>query len=303
MADFSFVSAAPDHAEIFVRCWPADAARAVVLIAHGAAEHAARYARIASRLNAGGYGAYAVDHRGHGRTGAVAALGVFAAEDGWNRAVADLRQLVGIIRERHPGLPVVLMGHSMGSLMAQQYLAEYGDSIDAAVLSGSTLVDGFGELVPLIEEEVVENGREAPCRVMAQMMSGGFSAGIENPRTGHDWLSRDHDEVQAYIDDPLCGFELSAGAWIDMIKYNRIPRTPEEFARIPPDLPIYLFAGEQDPINQNLAALHELLRRYAQAGLHKVSSRFYAGGRHEMLNEINREEVTADLLAWLDSHV
>jgi alpha-beta hydrolase superfamily lysophospholipase len=297
MEHYCFDSAA-DGLRISVSAWmPPVQPRAIVLLAHGAAEHAARYARFAGALNQAGYGLHAPDHRGHGRSAVVP--GVFAEADGWNRAVADLQQLAMLLRARHPRLPLVLMGHSMGSLMVQQYLAGYGASIDAAILSGSTLIDGFADLVPLIEAEVAAAGRDAPSQVMAQLMGGGFSAGIENARTGFDWLSRDEAEVQAYIDDPLCGFELSAGAWLDMISNNRIPRTPQDYARIPQQLPIHVFAGDQDPINQQLAALHELLRRYRDAGLQRVSSRFYAGGRHEMLNETNRDEVTADLLAWL----
>jgi len=297
MEQYAFESA-EDGLKILVSAWmPSAPARAIVLLAHGAAEHGQRYARFAAALNQAGHGVHAPDHRGHG--GSAVVPGVFAAEDGWNRAVADLHQLADLLHARHPGVPLVLMGHSMGSLMVQQYLGEHGDSIDAAILSGSTLIDGFADLVPLIEAEVAAAGRDAPSQVMAQLMGGGFSAGIENARTGFDWLSRDEAEVQAYIDDPLCGFDLSAGAWLDMISRNRIPRTPQDYARIPQQLPIHVFAGDQDPINQQLAALHELLRRYQEAGLQRVSSRFYAGGRHEMLNETNRDEVTADLLAWL----
>jgi alpha-beta hydrolase superfamily lysophospholipase len=139
---------------------------------------------------------------------------------------------------------------------------------------------------------------------MTEMMAGGgFTAGLEEVETPFDWLSRDRAEVRAYISDPLCGFPLSAGAWVDLLKHNRIPRTSVDYARIPRDLPVYVFAGDKDPVNQNLSALHELLRRYAEAGMRRVSSRFYAGARHETLNEINREEVTSDLLTWLAANV
>jgi alpha-beta hydrolase superfamily lysophospholipase len=230
----------------------------------------------------------------------LATLGVFAASDGWNRAVADLRQLVDHVRAHHPGVPVVLFGHSMGSLMAQQFVAEYGEAIDAAILSGSALVDGFADLAPLLADEVATLGRDAPSQLMAAQMGGGFNAGIENPQTPFDWLSRDAAEVQAYIDDPLCGFPLSCGAWHDMIAVNRIPRTAEEFARVPRRLPLLLMAGSADPLNQNLAALHELARRYRAAELVRVDEQYYPGGRHEMLNETSREEVTAALLGWID---
>ena len=300
----SFTSNAPDQMPIFMRLWPRDNARAAVLIAHGASEHGARYARVATALNSAGYAVGAPDHRGHGLTAGRGQLGVFGDADGWNRAVGDLERAAAVLRERCPGVPLVLVGHSMGSLMAQQYIAEHGTAIDGAVLSGSMLIDGFLALAPLVEAELAKGGRDAPCTVMAEMMAGGgFTAGLENVETPFDWLSRDRAEVRAYIEDPLCGFPLSTGAWVDLLVNNRIPRNAADYARIPGDLPLYVFAGDKDPVNQNLSALHELLRRYAAAGMRRVSSRFYAGARHETLNETNRDEVTQDLVAWLDANV
>lgn len=301
MQQNTFTSRAGDGATIVYHVWPgAQPPRAVVLIAHGAAEHGLRYARLAAALNAAGYAAVAIDHRGHGASGQRATLGVFAASDGWNRAVADLQQLVEHVHTQHPGVPVVLFGHSMGSLMAQQFLAEHGGMLAAAVLSGSTLVDGFTDLAPLLAAEIAATGREAPSELMAAQMGGGFNAGIDNPQTPFDWLSRDAAEVRKYIDDPLCGFPLSAGAWHDMVAANRIPRTPAEFARVPRGLPLCVLAGDADPLNQQLGVLHELVRRYREAGIADITELYYPGGRHEMLNETNRERVTADLLAWLD---
>ena len=230
-------------------------------------------------------------------------LGVCAPEDGWNRSVADLQRINARIKADNPGKPVVLFGHSMGSFMTQQYMMEYGDTIDAVVLSGSTLVEGFAEMVPVLEAEAAESGRDAPSLAMSQTMAGGMNEGIENPKTTHDWLSRDEAEVKAYLDDPLCGFELSIGAVYDMLAANRIPGKPEEFSTIRKELPVYIFAGDRDPVSQNAQALHLLASLYRAAGLVRVDCQFYPGGRHEMLNEINRDEVTQDLVNWLDSAI
>jgi alpha-beta hydrolase superfamily lysophospholipase len=290
---------AKDGTELSVYHWPEAAPRAVVHIAHGAAEHGARYARLAEALNAAGYAVFANDHRGHGRTAKAGGLGVFAEADGWNLAVEDLAMLVARGRDSYPGKPVVLMGHSMGSLMAQQFIAEHGAAIDAVILSGSTVVDGFAELLPALQQELESNGREAPCELMGELMAGGFNIGIDDPQTSHDWLSRDPAEVQLYLDDPFCGFDLSIGAWLDMLSGNRIPVSKSELASIPKQLPLYVIAGDRDPVSNNTEALQLLLQRYAEAGMLRVEHRFYAEGRHEMLNETNRDEVTADLIDWL----
>lgn len=300
---FTFESAAADHASIHVQDWPLDNPRAVVIIAHGAAEHAVRYARAAAALNEAGYAVLAPDHRGHGLTGQAATLGVFAAEDGWNKSVADLSQLVSIARGRYPGKPVVLMGHSMGSFMTQQFIGEYGDQIDAAVLSGSTILAGFAELVEPLAEECRTLGRDQASPLMTQMMGSGMGAEFDDGDTGFEWLSRDADEVRKYIDDPLCGFGLSSGAWYDMIGNNRVPMTPDGFSNTQKSLPLYLFAGDKDPVNGNLEGLHALVGLYQAAGFTDVETKYYTDARHEMLNETNRDEVTADLIAWLDQHV
>lgn len=298
---FTFPSAHEVNVHVYV--WTPTEPRAVVQIAHGAAEHAGRYHRVAKHLVAAGYAVFANDHRGHGKTAKADGLGYFAAEDGWSLAVNDLHTLNSLIHDKLPGKPVALLGHSMGSLMAQQYLIQHGDSIDAAILSGSTVADAFTELIPLLEQEVKQFGRQAPSQIMAQMMAVQFNTEFPDAATEYDWLSTDPEEVQLYIDDPLCGFDLCIGSWLDMLRSNAITAQASRLRDIPKELPLYIFAGDQDPLNNKLEALHILLQRYRQAGLKNVSHRFYAGFRHEMLNEKNRDAVTADLLQWLDANL
>ena len=297
MTTFNFAS--NDGTGIHVHHWSVAQPKAIVQIAHGAAEHAGRYAAVAKALNGAGYEVYANDHRGHGHSALPGKLGVLAKEDGWNRTVSDLAKLNEIIAESHPELPIVLLGHSMSSLMGQQYLVEYGETIAALILSGSTMVEGFAEVLPAVETELAEFGRDAPCKLMGAMMSGGFNIGLDQPKTTHDWLSRDANEVQRYLADPLCGFDMSIGAWLDMMRTSRIPGTVDKLEPAPKQIPLYILSGDRDPVSNQTELLKQLLVLYAAAGMTNVSHRFYEDGRHEMLFETNRDEVTTDLVAWL----
>jgi alpha-beta hydrolase superfamily lysophospholipase len=304
MQESTFKLAVRDGTELFVYRWLPDAeARAAIQIAHGLAEHAGRYARLAASLCRAGYAVYANDHRGHGRTATGAAeLGIFAASDGWNQCVADLRELAARIAVEHPGLPIVLIGHSMGSFMVQQFVTEHGGMLAGAVLSGSN-----GKPPPIAPIALLlahlERLRAGPCGKSALMRAvffGAFNRSFRPARTQFDWLSRDQAEVDKYIADPLSGFEPKIGLYIDMLRALAEIAKPARQARIPKSLPVYVLYGERDPVAANIK---QLLDAYRRAGLTNVICKAYAGGRHECFNEINRDEVTQDLIAWLDNTV
>ena len=244
-------------------------------------EHALRYAHVAEFLNQAGYHVYASDHRGHGRTAKnVESLGDFG-NAGWDGLVADLVMVTKLARTREGGLPVILLGHSMGSFAAQQYVLDNSALIAGLVLSGSAAVDKLA----------IDPSREADLTA--------FNQAFEPARTPYDWLSRDNAAVDAYVADKLCGFGINKRAMETMAAGASRLVNPAELTKIRPNLPIYIFAGDKDPINHDLEWLKPLAERYRAAGVADVTEKYYPQGRHEMLNETNRDEVMSDLLAWI----
>ena len=295
----SFLLKADDGADIFVRRWlPDGEPRAAVQIAHGLAEHSARYARLAQALTDAGYAVYAHDHRGHGQSARAEDLGFFADRNGWQKCIGDLWTLNRRIAADLPGAPVVLLGHSMGSFMSQRLVAEHGDALAGAVLSGSNgappAIAGLGRLIARAERWRL--GPRASSALLGQMFFGAFNKKFAPNRTEFDWLSRDPAEVDKYVADPLCGFPFSTQLGVDLLDALGGLSAPETVARIPKDLPMYIFSGARDPVGDNIDGLIDAYRR---GGLTRLAVKIYPDGRHEMLNETNRDEVTRDLLDWL----
>ena len=300
----TFTLAADDGTEVFVYRWlPADDSKAVVQIVHGMAEHAGRYGRLAEALNRAGYAVYAGDLRGHGRTAKDAGdLGLFAEADGWAKVTGDLWLLNRRIATEQPGKPLVLLGHSMGSFIVQQFLAEHGEVLAAAVLSGSggkpNALATVGRLVARLERW--RKGGRGKSLLIHALSFGAFNKSFKPARTPFDWLSRDPAEVDKYAADPLCGFMVSNQLWCDLLPALARIADPAFQARIPKRLPVYVVSGSRDPVGENTKSLQQLLGAYRAAGLTQVTHRFYLDGRHEMFNEVNRDEATGDLIAWLD---
>jgi len=306
MKDDSLSLEAADGQRIHVYRWLAGGTpKAIVQIAHGAAEHAGRYARLAAALVAGGYGVYANDHRGHGRTAAQFGRYGVAGFAGWDAMVNDVHQLTEHIRSRHPGIPVVLLGHSMGGMLVQDYLQRFGADLAGAVLSGTTgrELPNASEIVSRLEVEMSAAGRDAPSQTFLSIFAD-FNEPFSGPdATGLEWLSRDPAEVRAYVNDPWCGQPLSNGFVHDMLIGVRKMWAPENERRVAVGGPLLVFAGDDDPAGEFGEAMRDLVARYERYGIAPIRLRLYPKGRHEMLNEINREEVHADLVEWLDVDV
>jgi alpha-beta hydrolase superfamily lysophospholipase len=300
----SFAIETADGVSLFVYRWlPEGRPKAVVQIVHGWAEHAARYVRLAEALCGQGYAVYADDHRGHGRTARTPAeLGYFADRDGWNKVLDDLWQLNQRIRAEHGQTPVAILGHSLGSFLVQQFISEHGDSIVAAALSGSNgkppAMAPLGRLVALWER--LRRGRHGKSPLLQSLFFGAFNKPFEPASTRFDWLSRDSAEVDKYVADPLCGFDSQVQLFLDILQGVSEIAKPALQARVPKTLPIYIFRGERDPVGLNI---NQLLAAYRAAGLRAVTYKVYPNARHETLNEINRDEVTNDLITWLNAVV
>lgn len=300
----SFTLTAADGVALFVQGWRPEATpRGIVQIAHGLAEHGGRYARLAAALTEADYAVYASDHRGHGRSARTPEdLGFFAAGDGWSKCLDDLWQLNRRLAADYPGAPIILLGHSMGSFMVQHFISTHGDALTGAVLSGSggkpSALAAVGRLVGRLER--LRLGRRGRSALMHALSFGAFNKPFEPSRTPFDWLSRDAAEVDKYVADPLCGFPASVQLWIDLLDALGDVTSGQRQARIPKHLPIYIIAGSRDPVGANTKSVAQLLTAYREAGLERVAHRFYVDARHELFNETNRDEVTRDLIAWLD---
>ena len=285
-----------DGVEVFCRRWlPPAEPRAAVVLVHGAAEHSGRYARVAEVLQAEGHAVYALDLRGHGRTARATERGRIGA-GGMPGVVADLEALVRLARSEVGDSPVFVLGHSMGSVVVQALVVRAPDPVNGYVLSGTMgPTEGTDEFLAGLRAALDAGMADEPL-----VAPSGYGDSLEAGRTSYDWLSRDADEVDKYIDDPWCGDDnpLTYGYVAAVLETIADVMEPGAIAQIPPRLPVLLLTGDADPVSENGAHVRELERRLREARL-DVTARYYPGARHEVLNETNRDEVHADLLAWL----
>lgn len=288
-----------DGAKVQIYRWTPDGApRAAIQISHGLCEHAGRYERLATALTAAGYLVYASDHRGHGPSAARSDRGFFAEADGWRKCLDDLWAVNRRLAADAPGLKIVFFGHSMGSIMGQQFIAEHGEALAGAALSGSNgpppAILPLGRLLARFER--LRLGPRGHSPLLRQIIFGEYNKAFRPARTDFDWLSRDQAEVDKYLADPLCGFPFTVQLAVDLLDAVGPIANPTTIARVPKSLPIYIFSGARDPVGANLQGLMDAYRR---AGL-AVTAKIYPDARHETLNETNRDEVVADLLAWIN---
>jgi alpha-beta hydrolase superfamily lysophospholipase len=309
MKNDTFTFKASDETQIFTYRWMPDNAsdiKGAVQIAHGMAEHAARYERFAEALTKAGYAVYANDHRGHGKTaGSQEKVGYFADENGWEKVVEDMRTLTGIIKKECPKKPFFLFGHSMGSFLSRHYSMLYASELSGLILSGTGgdpgAIGKVGLFIAKMDAKI--HGKKAKSKIMNKLSFGAFNGSFKPNRTDYDWLSRDNAEVDKYISDSWCGAVFTAGFFCDMLGGIGYINKKENIAKIPKNLSIYIFSGAKDPVGGNTKGVSQVYNALKDAGIGDLTLKFYEDGRHEMLNEINREEVFTDVIAWLNKHV
>ncbi|OED41415.1 hypothetical protein ACH42_14135 [Endozoicomonas sp. (ex Bugula neritina AB1)] len=282
---------------------------AVIHISHGMGEYAQRYASLSSYLNNAGFIVYAHDHRGHGMNIDKGIKGHFSHKNGWNLAVDDTTHVLEHIRDEHRELPCFLLGHSMGSYLIQSHLIKNNLSKNAPkfqgmILSGSNyapqLLMWFARVIAKIE--TLRQGKIGHSKLIDLLTFSDFNRSFKPQRTDFDWLSRDHQQVNAYVNDPLCGFPCTNQLWLDLFTGLQSICSVKTLEQLPRDLPVLIMGGADDPVSapkgqQKLAAAYE------QAGVKEVTTHIYPQGRHEMFNEINREQVIERLIQWMNNHL
>ncbi|MCG7408673.1 lysophospholipase [Paenibacillus sp. ACRRX] len=276
--------------------------RGIIQIAHGMTETALRYERFAAELIQQGYIVYANDHRGHGKTASrPEQLGHMEKGD-FMGMVHDMGQLSQYVQERHPNVPLVLFGHSMGSFLSQMYITKYGHLLHGLILSGSNGPRGLDLSAGVRVSQVIRALKGAAHRseFINNLAFGGFNRSFKPSLTPFDWLSRDEQEVQKYIDDPMCGYVCTVGFYYEFFCFLKEVHHPSTLAKVPLKLPVLIVSGSQDPVGNFGKGLRKLKALYKQLGVQEVSLILYPGARHELLNETNRDEVTLDCIEWLN---
>ena len=290
-----------DGRRIQVKCWTSETAKAYIHICHGMAEHINRYDEFAQFLHAQGYNIISHNHRGHGEN---EMLGHYANENGWLKVIQDIVDIQEqVINNKE--LPLFLFAHSMGSFIAQGYAIRHGKRLSGLILSGTNYQNPFlyyaGRMIAKLEKLRLKEG--SPSTVMDTLSFASFNNHFKPARTNFDWLSRDSEQVDKYISDPLCGFPCSAETWQQLLSGLIEISQSKQLDKIPHSLPIYLFGGKNDPVGRMGKGIPALEKKLRQTGHNNVIHKLYKEGRHEMLNETCKHDVYNDVAEWIEQQL
>lgn len=273
----------------------------VLHIAHGMAEYALRYQAIVPYFLQEQIAVYAHDQRGHGRAVPSIAEQGLVGPNWFNDQVEDIRMISHHLKEKHPGKKLIVLGHSMGSFISQRFFQLHGAQIDGLILSASNgkkdplLNVGIG--VAMLQKTIFGNKHRS--NLINHLSFSAFNKKFAPNRTTNDWLSRDEQEVDKYVADTQCGFVCSSSFFYDFFKGIRDALETLNIQQIPKHIPVYAFSGDKDPVGMEGKGFLQLIQNWKAAGAKDITYDLYKDGRHEMLNEINREEVINNCIQWI----
>lgn len=293
-----------DNTPLVIYKWDCEMPKGIVHIVHGMSEHAARYDHFASFLNQHGYLVRSSDLRGHGKTaGSIDKVGLFAMEDGWIKVVKDIKFLNETFSKDND-LPVIMLGHSMGSFVVRSLMYQFPNSGDAYILSATAghpgLLGTVGKRLASINTSMM--GKKNKTNLMTKLAFGDFNKKYEK-RTDKEWLSRDTEVVDKYIADPYCMQIFTSQFFNDLLEAVLDINKLSNIEKVAKHKPVYLFAGDMDPVGDYGKGPVEVKEKLVKAGVEDIEIKMYAEGRHEMLNEINKEEVYQDVLNWIENRI
>lgn len=296
---------ASDGHRIPLRCWLIERPRAIVQIVHGMSEHSGCYDDAALELNKNGLSVVAHDHRCHGRSVAQTDLGNTSTLQHWAGVRQDMAAVNAELHRRYPSLPLIVLGHSMGSFIAQDFAQNHPDQLNMLLLEGSNFEAPWFTTTAswLAGFEIWRQGENGRSPLIHALSFGAFNKMVRNSRTAFDWLSRENIFVDRYVADPLCGLQLSNRYWRDFLKGLAQLYRPDSIQRMRSDLPVYLLSGDKDAVGHMGKGVEKLAQAFKSAGMRDVTLRLYPDARHDLLHETNRDEVLQDILNWLKRHL
>jgi len=304
-----FIFKAKDNKDIFAIKWSPDNEsdiKAVIQLNHGMAEHKERYEYFAEKLVEKGFVVYIHDHRGHGETAIdESEIGYFSAENGWTKVVEDIHFLTIKIKKEYPDLPIFLFGHSMGSVLVRDYITQYDENFAGVIIFGTASNPGLlGKIgIKITKIEKFRLGKKGKSKLLNALTFGDFNKKFKPNRTDFDWLSRDNNSVDKYINDPYCGFICTTKFFEDMITGTIAVNNLEKIDNINRDTNIYIASGASDPVGAYSKGVRKIYDAYKARGINHLTLKLYSSARHELLNETNKDEIINDLIIWMDSLV
>jgi len=300
--ELSFISS-DRETKIHAVEWIPDAeVKAVLQISHGMQEYIKRYDLFAEYLSGKGYLVVGHDHLGHGESVVKGEpRGFFNVEQGNEYLISDIHKLRRHTQEKHPDVPYFVLGHSMGSFLIRQYIMIHGKGLSGAVImgTGSQAAAALKAAKAMAHVIAQRKGWDGTSSRLDALAFGAYNKGFDNPRTNHDWLTKDESIVDRYLADPMCNYQFTLNGYYQMFRGIEYIQKKENISRIPKDLPLLLVSGSDDPVGHNGKDVENIYSTYLKAGL-KTDIKIYPGDRHEILNETDKETVFEDIYSWME---